>query len=323
MTLTPSKYASRVGSSLFWQRLGVCYMCLFLIILFFKNSQAASAWVSRGLELCAKKLIPSLFPFMVISSLIVLLDVGKHIFAVFKKPFSALFGISSDAVCALCLGWLCGFPVGAKCAGALYDSGRISLGEYKKTVCISSTPSPAFLIGTVGGSMLGSVRAGILIYTASVAASILLGIGLNFCVKDDGERVSGNSAPRKRPSFSEALTRSVADSAVDMLKVCAFIVFFSAFLGAIEQLLDTIYLSDTLEAIIFSAFELTSGTARICELGANSCLALASAAAGWSGLSVHFQIMTICNGRNLKFNSYFIFHLLKCALCFTLVAFLT
>lgn len=315
MTLTPTKSPSSRATVRFWKRFGACYMCLFLILLFFRNANAASLWVSEGLELCAKRLIPSLFPFMVISSLTVSSGVGRYIFKLLERPFGFLFGIRAEGVCAIALGWLCGFPVGAKCAVELYDGGKIGLSEYRRIVCISSTPSPAFLIGALGSSMLGSARSGVILYAASIFVATVLGIALNLLTKKDQTLTSIAVSDAKRPSFAEALTRAVGESAIDMLRVCAFVVFFSAFLGAIQQTLACFSLSETVAALIFAFFELTTGTAKLCEVTGSYAPALCALAVGWSGLSVHFQTMSICGSRDFQFKQYFLFHAVRATLC--------
>ena len=45
--------------------------CVFMLLLVLKNSEIAIDYVTQGLKLSVKSVIPSLFPFMVISELIV------------------------------------------------------------------------------------------------------------------------------------------------------------------------------------------------------------------------------------------------------------
>lgn len=295
--------------------LGAAFMCVFLLILFFKNSEATARWVTDGLRLCAVKLIPSLFPFMVVSSLMVSSGAGETVFRIFEKPVGALFGVGRQCCAPIMLGWLCGFPVGARCASELYGEGRIDKTDFTRILCISSTPSPAFLVGAVGTGMLGESRLGIWLYAASILSCIAVGVFMKLVSK---ERKAPSPAlqPRSVPrvGFARALTSAVTDSATGMLYVCAFVVFFSAFLGALEGALSFTALSDASAALLFSFFEMTSGLSRISALPGNA-LPLCALASGWSGLSVHFQTAAMCRSADVKLSAYILSHIAKAVIC--------
>ena len=297
--------------------IGLCYVCLFLVIIFFKNASAASLWVSQGLRVCALGLIPSLFPFMVLSSLLLSLGTGRLIPKAVRRTFKAVFGVGSEGTSAIILGWACGFPVGAKCACELASSGRIDDSEYKKIVMISSTPSPAFLIGAVGRGMLGSVSVGASLYVLSLVSSIAVGIFLGRAFKSHS-----NDDPRSQrrtvPKLSDALTRAVSQSALGMLNICAFVIFFCAFLGVLEGILRPLGISDTATSVIFTVFELTTGLARITSQASPLTLPLCAFAVGWSGLSVHLQTLSVCASHPIGVRSLLVTHAVRALFCFLL-----
>ncbi len=303
------------------KRLVYCYMCLFVAILFFKNTQATSEWVTKGLTLCVKKLIPSLFPFMVVSSLLNTVEAGNGLLKILSKPLGALLGIGTHGTRALIIGWLCGFPVGAKCASQLYRDGYIREQEYSTLLCACSTPSPAFLIGGVGASMLGSPLGGIILYAVSLICSLTVAALMRIGKKRQYGASSVYPLKRKSISFAEAVTSAVSDAGVGMLNICAFVVFFSAFLGALDGVLSMLGISPTARALTFCFVELTSGIESICALHTAKTLSLTALAVGWSGLSVHFQTMSICGGMGKLTPRYFAFHALKGVLCFCLCMF--
>jgi sporulation integral membrane protein YlbJ len=301
------------------KRLCAAYMCVFLLVLFFKNADATSAWVSRGLELCVKKLTPSLFPFLVVSSLVVTSGAGTSIFKIFEKPLSTLFGVSKGCCAPIILGWLCGFPVGARCASELYREKSISASEYSRVLCISSIPSPAFLIGAVGGAMLGNAASGVLLYALCLISCVLVGIFLKITSRAVPVQDSLPLYEKSGKSLAASLTGAVTDSALSMLYICGFVVFFSAFLGALEGALALYGLSGAWSALLFSFFEITSGVSKISSLSGTT-LPLCALAVGWSGLSVHFQTAAICSSDGIKLLPYVLSHLAKALICFALAA---
>ena len=139
----------------------LCIMALFLLCLLLKNSEIAVDYMRSGLRLCASTVIPSLFPFMVISELLVSSGISNYPKGYRKKAASRFWGIPNEAFPAVFLGALCGFPVGAKTVISLYDSGRLSRSEVARLLVFCNTPSPSFLISAVGVSLFGNRSFGV------------------------------------------------------------------------------------------------------------------------------------------------------------------
>jgi hypothetical protein len=106
-----------------------------------------------------------------------------------------------------------------------------------------------------------------------------------------------------------------------MLTVCAYDTFFSALVGCVGHFLSEIGVSGTLTTFIFGALEISGGVGAMAALP-DSLLATVGCAAvvGWSGLSVHCQIMSICAGRGVSFKPYFIAKVAQSIICATMVA---
>ena len=101
--------------------------------------------MSEALRLCATTVVPSLFPFMVISELLLSGDSASLLSPLFSYPARWIFGIGGESAVAVILGFVCGFPIGARGAAALYKSGRIGRGELERILTFSCIPSAPFL----------------------------------------------------------------------------------------------------------------------------------------------------------------------------------
>ena len=142
-------------------QVGFWLMSTFCFILVLRNSDAAVEYMGRGLTLCAKTVIPSLFPFMVITELLVSSGAGEALGRLFSGIMRRIFGISGAGASALFLGSMCGFPVGARTAVSLYDKGVISKSECQHLLTFTCNPSSAFLITAVGVSLYDSRALGV------------------------------------------------------------------------------------------------------------------------------------------------------------------
>ena len=135
-----------------------------------------------------------------------------------------------------------------------------------------------------------------------------------FTVKGKHNTTHKKLGYRQSPHLSETVTESIARASKNMLSVCACIITFSALSGAI---CSALYLSDTAQAILSGFFEVSSGATQAAYLSnaAHAPLLCASICA-FSGLSVHFQIMSACRGKGISFVPFFIYLDLKtCEAC--------
>ncbi len=298
---------------------------IFLFGLFLKNSNVASSYIKKGISVCMNSLIPSLFPYLVLSDILLSLSFQSIFEKPFKKIMRLFFGISGSGACAFILGILCGFPLGAKCAVELYSKGEISRDECERLLAFCNIPSLAFTVGMVG-NIFKSPVVGLGFWGACVLCAALGGISNKLLL---GESISKAAVARPMPkngsrkSSGSIFVRAIERSARSTLLICAYVVFFSALTGSISFLLEGIFLPQELRSLLFGFFELTGGiesTARISSLKAKS--ALCGFFLGWSGLSVHLQIFSICDGKDLKFTNYLIQKLFQGMLCAFICAFL-
>lgn len=298
--------------------LSVLAVISFLLVLC--STDAAIEYMKKGLSLCASSVIPSLFPFMVISEIIVSSGVGVRISRLFAKPMRYLFGVSEAGAAVYILGAVCGFPIGAKTAVSMYEKGIMTKPEVERLMTFCNNPGSAFVISAIGVSLLGSKKIGILLYICIILSSVIVGMLGKYFWRD--RKKSFLQAPMLIPCELDVktVTSAVSSSALSMLTVCAYVTFFSALVGCLGSLLSHFSLPNEILACIFGFFELSSGVGTAAELGnplhATLFCALFS---GWSGLSVHFQIMTVCSSRDISCKPYIIAKAVQSVICAALM----
>ena len=100
-----------------------------------------------GLTLCIQTVIPSLFPFFVLSS--VLLSALSEQDSILIKLLAKKLMIPQRAASLVIPGFLGGYPVGAKCVADLYESRQISKKDAQRLLAFCSNAGPSFLFGMV------------------------------------------------------------------------------------------------------------------------------------------------------------------------------
>lgn len=130
--------------------------------------------VRRGTELCLASVIPALFPFFVVSSLLVSLGAGRAA-RVLERPFRALFRCGGAGAAAFLLGMLGGYPVGAATVASLVRQGDVSPAEGRRLLAFCSNAGPSFIIGVAGLTVFGSARVGAYLYLIHITAAMAAG----------------------------------------------------------------------------------------------------------------------------------------------------
>ena len=124
-----------------------------------------------GLKLCGNVIVPSLFPFFVLSSLVVELGMSRYLGRLFQPVMAPLFRVNGACASALALGFVGGYPVGARTAISLYQNGQCSKTEAERLLAFCNNSGPAFIFGVVGAGVFGSGALGLLLYLVHMAAS--------------------------------------------------------------------------------------------------------------------------------------------------------
>lgn len=293
-------------------------LLFFTLALMLRRADIAANCMREGLILSARAIVPSLFPFMVLSELLVASGVGEWIALPFERPFRKLLGLSRAGSCAVVLGLLCGFPIGARCAILSYQKGAIDRTECERILACSSIPSSAFLISTVGMTLWEKAKFGVLLYFCAAFSALLSGILLYGMQKHrkSNEWNNTKSSPTKVHFEAGMFSTAIKNATLNTLLICAYVVFFCTLTGTLEIVLGRFSASQTTHAILSAVLELSGGVSAIASLN-NRQLAvlLTGAAVGWSGISVHCQMRSLCDGQNLSTRTYLKAKLMQAILC--------
>lgn len=279
---------------------------LFLLLLLLKNAALSMEYIRKGMTVCAYTVIPSVFPFMVLSEILLTcpVDNARHSFldALCRKTLA----LPKSGLLIIVLGLLCGFPIGARCAAEAYKSGQLTKEEAERILAVSANPSPAFLLGAVGISMRGNRNFGWALFGCLGVLSLLSALLLAKRGKKTGT-TGLCSAPRSVPKNSwRTVVDAIKKAAQSMLTVCAFILFFTAIAGCVELVASRFGLSQEWCALASAFLELSGGAAAARELSSPwLSVAITALAAGWSGCCVHCQILSVCEDSKLSLKTYF------------------
>lgn len=132
----------------------ITLFCICLLLFLLVHPEEALLSAKDGMSLWLNVMIPTLLPFLILTG--ILLKTGNipqllEPLAPFWKRF---FGISPAGAYVLILGFLCGYPMGAKLAHDLYINHQISQREGEYLLTFSCNASPAFIFSYLSQNIL-------------------------------------------------------------------------------------------------------------------------------------------------------------------------
>ena len=207
---------------------GLPVLVLFLAMLF--SPKAVFEGAESGLLLWFQVVFPTLFPFMLVSGLMLSGGGLVVISRIFGRLFSTLFATSPNGSFAVIAGFLCGYPIGAKVSADLVRSGRISRDEGVYLLSFCNNTSPIFIMNFIVWKTFD--REELMIPTLLILISVPAFLSLLFRrFYLNGRKKFPDLPEEKRDNAKllnfEMLDSCLADSFDSIVKVGLYIIFFS------------------------------------------------------------------------------------------------
>ena len=276
-----------------WMTAALACMLLFM-------PQAVSRGVANGLSICANAILPSLFPFFVLTEFWVQAGYAHRIGLMAAPLTKRLFHLPGTAATAVILGMIGGYPMGAKTVASLYEKGQLTNDDAAQALFFCSNAGPSFLFGVIGVGVFQSVGMGFCLYLIHLFSAFL--IGIIFRPKTCSEKPIVRETETPLP---KAIVSSIRQGGMTAISVCVFVVFFSVlgslfpFLTVSSGLLELSRGADMLAASNFPV-----------EFKA----IMASGFVGFGGLCVMVQTISILQEVQLSCRTYCIGKLLHAIL---------
>lgn len=322
-----------------------------MLMLWYPAQSLAAA--VRGLAIWWDVLFPALFPFFLISEMLIGLGI-VHLFGTLLDPIMRpLFRIPGIGGFVMAMGFASGYPVGARLTSRLWEQKLINREEGERLVAMTTSSDPIFLIGAVSVGFFMDGRLAAVLAASHYGAAILIGLLMRFTGKgtptDRMEPTGGGSLLRRsaaamyrarlqdgRP-LGLLLQQAIQSSLQLIFVVGGLVVFFSVLMEtlSLSHILDIFYslvngalhalsLPPVLsEALVNGFFEVTLGAKSAGQAGGAVPLvdktAIAAFVLSWGGISVHAQVMSLLHHTNLRYIPFVLARLAHGILAFGLV----
>lgn len=264
---------------------GAAAVGMLLLIL---ESRTALAGAAEGLSLCIRTVIPSLFPFFVLSILLTGSLTGTNLR--FLRPVGKLLGIPLGAEAILAAGFLGGYPVGAQSIAEARRRGQLTDGEARRMLAFCNNAGPAFLFG-MAASLFPVARTGWILWGIHILSALLVGLLL-----------PGGSHRTIPPSAGDPMTITAAmrRSITVMAQVCGWVVLFRVVITFLTRWFGWL-LPVTGQVLLSGILELSNGCCALAEVGTLGLrFVICSGFLGFGGLCVTLQTLTVADGLDTR-----------------------
>jgi sporulation integral membrane protein YlbJ len=213
-----------------------------------------------GLLLWFHTVLPTLYPFMILSSLLIQTDAFTYISSVCSPLFCRLFHISPASSFAILGGFLCGYPMGANITCQLIENDKINKEEGAYLLSFCNNTSPMFIINYVLIQMLRTdqllIPGMVIAFMSPIICSQLF---YYFCYKNRFKITDSHVAISTGCSnnFFNILNQSIIKSSETIIQIGGYMMIFSVLIHLFSSDQNLLFLS-SLE--ISNGIELISST---------------------------------------------------------------
>lgn len=310
---------------------------IIMIILIFIGSQilietdSILKSVSFSFNIWKNNIFPSLFPFFVLSELLINYGFVELLSELFKPIMNYLFKVKGVCAFIFIMSIISGIPANAKYIRELHLNKDIDEFEASKMLMFTHFSNPLFILGTVSILFLNNKEVGLLILICHYISNIIIGVLFRnyYPTKEKNTKISfkkailnmHNKRINQNKSFGSILTNSLINSVNTLLLILGVVTFFLVITTIIDK---NINLNNFNQSILNGLFEMTQGLKYISELNVPLKIkaTISTMIISFGGLSGHVQVMGILSDTKIKYLPFLTARIIH-ALISSLLVFLT
>ena len=258
------------------------------MLLLIMDSKTAISGAKDGLDLCIRTVIPSLFPFFVLSSMVVGSVSGSlgWLGAILRRVCHIPQGTEG----LLLVGLLGGYPVGARVVSSAVDGGRLSAEDGRRMITFCNNAGPSFIFG-MAGLLFQDIRISCALWAIQILSALTTGFIL------PAAKGRADSLP---PGIPISPDKAVREGMGAMGNVCAWIVLFRIVIAFLDRWALWL-LPEWGRVLILGILELSNGVLSLEGIGDTGLrFLLCSTMISLGGLCVLMQTVSEAKQINIK-----------------------
>lgn len=290
----------------------VLILTILLFVVFEILTESASILnaVSFSFNIWKENVFPSLFPFFVLSELLINYGFIELVGEIFKPFMNKVFRVKGVGAFALIMSLISGFPSSAKYIKELYNKNLINQNEATKLLMFTHFSNPLFILGTISLLFLNNKEVGLLILICHYLGNFIIGIIFRnyYPSKEENKNISikkvlteiSNNRVKSNKKFGEIITTALLNSINTLILILGVITMFLVITTIID---NNINLNSFHQSILNGFVEMTQGLKYVSleEIPLKLKSILSTMIISFGGLSVHMQVISILSDTKINY----------------------
>jgi sporulation integral membrane protein YlbJ len=282
-----------------------------VLIIFIINIDIVIKSVLDSSILFFTKVFVSIFPFIILSDILIFYDYHIFLSRTIGKFISKIFNIDANGTIVIILSLLTSQPGNSIYIKNLLENGETDNITANRLLTFTYFPSISFIVGAVGVSYFNSIKIGVILLLINYLYNFTIGI---FLRKSTGI-VNKIEKYESKSNLIETIKSSIMKAVNSSFIILGNIIIFTILINLFKEYVN---ISPTFNALISGFLELTNGINLVSELDISLKLkvALTSLILNFSGLSIIFQSVSILSNYKLNIKKILIIKLIFSLLFF-------
>ena len=262
------------------------------------NPTLITSEIINALKVFCTTLFPSIFPFFLISDLLISYNFCNTLNKYFAKINNFLFHTSNASNFVIIMSVFSGFPSGAKYIKTLLDKHMLNINQANYLITFTHFANPLFVL-SITKSLFSNRSIGYLILLTHILANILLAIIIRPKEKEKIQKQEWNQIS----SFSTNLSSSIKSS----LNLLALILGNTCFFYIVTKLISTYLNMGIIPSIFMNGFfDMTKGLNSIILLSTTDLFKaiLTLTFISFGGINIHMQVLDIISDTKIKYKNF-------------------
>lgn len=254
--------------------------------------------IINALNVFSNILFPSIFPFFLISDLLISYNFCNTLNKYFSKINNFLFHTSNASNFVIIMSIFSGFPSGAKYIRTLYDKKMLSINQANYLITFTHFANPLFVL-TVTKVLFNNTSISYLILFCHIISNIIIAIIIRPKEKECFMELNNI----KNESFSTNLSNSIKSS----LKLLLLIFGNTCFFFIVTRLINDYFSLNIINQVFINGFfDMTKGINSISLINSNILFKaiLVLTFISFGGINVHMQVLNIIGDTDIRYKNF-------------------
>ncbi len=258
------------------------------MLVFILDGETALNGARDGVELCIQTVIPSLFPFFVLSIWMTNALSGFRI--ALLRPLAKLCGLPQGGESLLLTGFFGGYPAGAQCVSSAYRSGMLSQEDAQRVLAFCNNAGPAFLFGMIT-SCFPSIKYVWVLWIIHISSAVLVGVALS-------QKSTSTTSLSAQKAFD--LPSAIHTSLRAIASVCGWVILFRVIIAFLHRWILWLLPAES-QVCLIGLLELSNGCCMLAQIADVGCrFVVCSVILAFGGICVTMQTVSVIGNLSPK-----------------------